>query len=339
MADLYKGTFATPPTSAPAPAKGKTVWWISCGQTVPSCASAAASAGAAAKALGMNFHVADTKLGVANGYNEAVNTALAGHPDAIIIHGVDCGVARQPLETAHKEGILIMGLEDLDCSAVGEPDLFNVEMKYNQSMLTNDDFWTYFGKIAADYIINKSGDHAKIINNFHDIPLGVLLNKGFTEELKKCSGCQIVDTVKFTSPDLVPNGAWITEFRTALTQHPDATAAYFPWDFMMASLGGAQAVKVSGHPLTVFGGEGTSDSLDLIPRGDVTADPASRSVTWLGYAAIDEINRAFHHQPTVPEGLGFTTVDKTHNLPPTGQGYTPAYDFQAAYKKAWSSAS
>jgi ribose transport system substrate-binding protein len=209
-------------------------------------------------------------------------------------------------------------------------------MKYNPSMLTNQAFWTDFGKIAADYIINKSGGHAKIINNFHDIPLGVLLNQGFTQELKKCSGCQIVGTVKFTSPDLVPNGAWIQEFRTALTKHPDATAAYFPWDFMMASLGGAQAIRVSGHHMTSFGGEGTSDSLDLVRQGQVTADPASRSVTWLGYAAIDEINRAFNHQPTVPEGLGFTTVDQAHNLPATaGQGYTPTYDFTAAYKQAW----
>src|SRR4051794_28776004 len=49
---LFKGTEGVPPTSAPAPAKGKTVYWISCGQQSASCAAYAAAGKAAGEAIG-----------------------------------------------------------------------------------------------------------------------------------------------------------------------------------------------------------------------------------------------------------------------------------------------
>ena len=64
LAQLYAGSTTSPPTTSPAGAKGKSVWWISCSQAAPSCAQPAAQAAAAAKTMGIDFHVADGKFDV-----------------------------------------------------------------------------------------------------------------------------------------------------------------------------------------------------------------------------------------------------------------------------------
>ena len=83
MDQLYAGTYAQPPTTSPAGAKGKSVWWISCSQAVVSCSEPAAAAAAAAKILGIDFHVADGKFNVGGAFTTAVRTALAAKPDAL----------------------------------------------------------------------------------------------------------------------------------------------------------------------------------------------------------------------------------------------------------------
>jgi ribose transport system substrate-binding protein len=312
---------------------------ISCGNTSPSCVAIANNAAQAAKVLGINFHVANSNLGIANGYNVAVNTALGAKPNAIILPGIDCVQAKAAIESAQKidPGVLFMGTEDMDCNQSGNgAQEFKVPMVYSQSMPNNVAFWTAFGKRSADYIIDKSGGHANIIDSRGTAPLEQTLDNGFKQELAKCSGCKIVDTITYANSDLTPNGPWIQAFRTALVKHPEANAAYIDWDFMMSALGAAQAIHSSGHQnFTSFGAEGTSDSLELIKRGQITADSSARCVEWLGWATMDELNRAFNHQPPAPEGLGFTSVDATHNMPPAGQNYCPSTDFRAAYQKAW----
>ena len=59
---MYAGTEHAPPSTSPPAAKGASVWWISCGQTVPQCAIPAAAGAQAAKVLGLQFHLADANL-------------------------------------------------------------------------------------------------------------------------------------------------------------------------------------------------------------------------------------------------------------------------------------
>ena len=51
-----------------------------------------------------------------------------------------------------------------------------------------------------------------------------MVDKGFTDEIKKCSGCSIVATVPYDSAQLTPNGPWTRRSRTTLAKTPQANA-------------------------------------------------------------------------------------------------------------------
>lgn len=332
---LYEGTETSPPSEAPAPAADKSVWFISCGQQVSGCAAVGEATKEAVSAIGWDFKLADGNLGIGGGYNAAVRTALAAKPDALIVHGFSCADAQQSLDEARQQGVLVIGLENTDCSDEGGPKLFTADMMYTETVKSNTDYWYQFGQRAAQYVINVSNGRAKVINNPGTDGLGEIVDKGFTEELAKCPDCEIVDTVPAADQDVTPNGPWIQAFRSSLVRNPDATSTFLPWDFLMASVGGAQAIRESNLKLVSFGGLGTLDSQDQIRQGLITAVPAARSVGWMGWAAVDNLNRAFQNQPAVPEGNGFVLVDQEHGLPPAGEDYQTSVDYKSAYLKAW----
>ena len=68
----------------------------------------------------------------------------------------------------------------------------------------------------------------------------------------------------------------------------------------------------------------------------MTAITAAQDFRWLSYGAMDELNRFFNHQPSVPEGIGPTVVDPNHaGLPAAGQAYTSPIPWLQDYKKLW----
>ena len=334
MDQLYKGTYASPPTTAPAGAKGKKVWWISCSQAVTSCSDPAKAAGEVAKILGIDFHVADGKFNVGGAFNTAVRTALAAKPDALMLYGVACEAVRGALLQAKAQKVLIMGVETPDC-ATGQK-MFSVEEKYNPLYPNTVALWKAYGAFAANYIINKN-KNAKIIETASNgaEPLQRYVTEGFESQIKSgCPTCQIVAKVPYDSSALTPNGPWIQGFRAALVQHPEANAAYLPWDVLMTALGGAQAVQETGRPIVTFGGQAASDGLEFLRAGKVTALTTARDPIWSAWAAMDTINRALQGKPVVYQGIGFQLVTKDRNMPKSGP-YVPPIDFKKIYLKAW----
>jgi ribose transport system substrate-binding protein len=103
-------------------------------------------------------------------------------------------------------------------------------------------------------------------------------------------------------------------------------------------VGMSKAIVDAGRAgnMVVVGGEGTAPAMDLI-RNDLglNASPSAYDNGWSAWAAMDELNRLFNHQPFVPEGFGMRMVDKTHNLPPSGEGYTTPVPYQADYERIW----
>lgn len=348
LQQLYTGTYSAPDSKSPAPAKGKSIWWISCGQTVITCADEAAAAQQAAKALGWSFHLYDGNLGTAGAYSTGIQTAIAAKASAIVEQGFACPFAQQALEQAKSAGIPVIGSGALDCSDSGGPQLFTVPNQYGPVVKTQQDYWKLAGKASADYLIDATEGKAQVIDNAgNGQTQQVMLNDAFTAELKKCPACSIVDTVPFTNSSLTPNGPWINAFRTSLLKHPSANAVYIPFDELTTTLGGAQAVRAAGRTICTSvpssGGcivgaedEGSSAGLDLDRQGSWTADTAAQSFPWLGWVAIDELNRFFNHQPAVSEGWGFEAVDKQNGLPATaGTNFTPPIDYASDYLKAW----
>ena len=336
LAQLYKGTTQTPPTSLAPGAKGKSVWWISCDQETPSCSQPAAAAAQGAKLLGINFHVADGKFDAGGAFNTAMSTALAAKPNAILLYGVACQLVKGQLEQAKAEHVIVMGINTPDCSDSGGPQLFGVHMIPSSVYKTEVSFWGGYGAMTAAYLIDKTDGKAKVIDNAGSEPLQQMVDNGFRAELAKCKSCKVVATVPYDSATLTPNGPWIQAFRAKLSVATTANAVYIPWDVMMNELGAATAISTSGLKLVSAGGQGVSDGLAMVRAGLITAESSAESDIWSGYAGIDAANRALDNLPQVPEGEGFALLTAGHAGFPSATGsYTPSINFSALYLKAF----
>lgn len=330
-----QGYETQPPSTGPKPAKGKSVWWVSCGLAIPACSVPAESAAEAAKLLGIDFHIADGKVNAGGGYGAAVRTALATNPDAMIVHGIDCKTIKQPLRDVQAAKIPVMNVESLDCadSDPGESRLFKDSMKYSTKIPTVVDYFKAWGTISADYLINASSGKANLLLVKGPEPLFATINDGFTSELKKCPQCKIVDSIDILGSETVPGGAFEQKLRTMVLQNPTADAVFIPH----SPTPQVAEIVNSGLPKGIFfGGNGDIPSMDLIRRGKLAAAPATHDSVWMGWGAMDNINRVLNGQPTVPEGVGHRVVTKSANLPETaGSPYVSPIDFKSAYRKLW----
>lgn len=337
LAEQFKPDESAPPSTSPPLAKNKTVWYIECGAQIPGCVQKGKFTEEAAKAVGWNFHIADANLGIADGYNTAIRSAIAAKADAIIVDSFSCQPAQQSLREARAAHIPVLGIESTDCSVFDHgPDMYTVPFIPNSTLNSNQKWFQARGTRAADYIIQATGGHAKLINSpgLAD-PDYATESDAFAAEFKKCETCEILGSSPWHEADLTPDGPWISGIRAQLIKHPDANAVLFPYEAFSLTLGGVQAVKSAGVHAISFGGVADPGGIDAVRGGTLTAITNARSVEWEGYAAIDTLNRFFNGKSAVPEGVGMALITKDHNLPASGDEYKASINFKAAYMKAW----
>ncbi|HEU0103372.1 MAG TPA: substrate-binding domain-containing protein [Mycobacteriales bacterium] len=336
LAKAYKGVTGQPPTSAPVPAKDKSIWIVSCGQSQAICSSESAATTAAATTLGWTAKTCDGQLSPP-GWQACIRQGVSAGSDAIVAIGLDCPNIKGALQEAKAAKVVTINVGGSDCGAFGDTDLFAGSSPKLPDM-TGEQFFNLQGALQADYLIGKTDGKAKALYvQFTDAKFGSWLQAGFTEEMKKCSGCTITSTVQIGNAD-VGGGTLPTKVSTALLQNPTINAVAVPLDgWFFAGL--AQALASSGRSdsLTVVGAIGTAGNYDLI-RGNKGEDAtAAWSGDWDAWSGIDAAVRVFAGQPTVPSGVGLQVVDATTNMPAPGQAfaYSPVVDFAAAYKKIW----
>jgi len=337
LAEQYKPDESAPPSTSPPLVKNKTVWYIECGAQIPGCVQKGKYTEEAAKAAGWNFHIADANLGIADGYNAAIRSAIAAKADAIIVDSFSCQPAQQSLKEAGAAKIPVLGIESTDCSEFDHgPNMYTVPFIPNSTLKSNKEWFQARGSRAADYVIQATGGKAKLINSpgLAD-PDYVTESDAFAAEFKKCSTCKIVGESPWHEADLTPGGKWIAGIRAQLVKNPDANAVLFPYEAFSLTLGGARDVKAAGVNAISFGGVADPGGIDAVRNGTLTAITNARSVEWEGYAAIDTLNRFFNGKPSVPEGVGMALIAKGQNLPATGDQYKATIDFKAAYLNAW----
>ena len=111
-------------------------------------------------------------------------------------------------------------------------------------------------------------------------------------------------------------------------------------------LGISQAVVASGRndDLLVPGGEGLSPNIGFVRANKGQDSIIGSPANWLGWAAIDGVNRMLQGQPQVDAGIGWQTLDSDGPLPEQTTYYdgnidadgNPKVDYRAHYKKIWS---
>lgn len=338
VATAYKGTNRMPDTTLRTPVAGKKIVVISGGQAALSSSVPSDAAVEAAKVAGWDVTLYDQKLNPANAPT-LVRQAVAAGADGIVLDATDCPFAKEALAEAKAKNIKVVGIYNFDCNdpifgGGGGAALFSGTINYGPKAADVDLFTESYGADQADAVIAATDGKAKVIL-FNDTEFTVLkyTAKGFTDELAKCGGCQIVATVDFKAAELGPTLQ--QKAASVLLQHPEANAVKIPYT-AAALLGIAPAVAASSKAssLYVMGGEGFAPELDLIRTGKGVTAVNIIASDWVGWAAIDTLNSLFLGQPPADSGVGWTLADKDHNIPASGP-FVPPIDFRAAYQKAW----
>jgi ribose transport system substrate-binding protein len=338
---LYKGTESSPPATGPKIAKGKSVIFVSCGQASPGCAGPPNAMVKVAKLIGWNYRIIDGADNVGDGWDNGIRQAIAAKPDVIVLHGENCNDVKQALEDAKAAGIPVFGIETADCNdpdnpgGTSAPLLTAGSLVFNATAKNDGQINYQWGENQAAYVIDATKGDAKVIRLFYQGIQGFHMKAGQDAMFKKCSGCQVLDTVPWVATDSVPGGPLQQKLPTVLEQYPHANAFIQNFDsptFLASVLVQSGRAK----DMVIVGGEGYAESLQKIREDQGrTADGCAHSANWEAWATVDELNRFFNHQPFVPEGVGCRVVDKGHNMMAPGQDYESPIKFEAVYKKSW----
>jgi ribose transport system substrate-binding protein len=333
LAAAYKGAVGTPPTVATKPKAGISLWVVSCGQQIPSCATPVAGVEEAAKALGWQTKMCDGQLNP-TGWGNCIRQAASAKANIIIPVGIDCVAVQAPMQEATAAGSKIIGGGGADCDAAGGTKIMASE-RLQLSGVSIKDYWKMNGKFQADWLIGRTNGAAKVVLlTFTDPLWGPWITEGFKEELATCSGCSIATTLEISNNDMGGNGL-AQKFSTALLQNATANAVSVPiGGWMQAGL--SQAIQSSGRAgqLYVASGFGDASTMDLIRSVSYPFGAVGYASEWGGYGSVDTAIRVLNGETPQVQGDGFQMVDKDHNLPASGD-YQGGVDFKSAYRKLW----
>lgn len=332
----YAGTSRAMPTTGPKAQKDKTVWVIGCSNSIESCEYPGSAAVAAAKEIGWNVELQDGGLNTQT-QGEKISSAVAAGVDGIVLIGIDCAKVQSQLRAAKSAGIITVYFYAYDCDdddVAGGESLFTRYVNYGLTRKKYSDIAKAFGGVKGDYAIAKTDGKANVLNmTIDDYLVMGYINEGFNQHLAACKECKVAETV--TGPqEEVLNGGLKAKVAAALQAHPEINVIHAPIDAALQFFV-IQAVKDSGRTdILVIGGDGLPTAIEYVREGTSSAEVAFPH-EWSGWAAIDTMNRIFAgEKDPVDTGMGWTLVDKDHNLPPSGN-FVPKEDFKAQLKKIW----
>ena len=331
----YKGVIGAPPTEPAAAPKGL-VWVVSCGESVPTCATPSAGSVEAAEAAGMDAKLCDGKLNP-QGWSDCIRQGISAKAAGIVITGQDCASLQGALGEAKAANIPVIGAGGNDCDVTGGDKLY-AAIVTNLPDLTQQQWWEKMGALQADWIIGKTDGKAQVLSlEFGDTIWGGWLQDGFEKQLGTCSGCKVLDTVTIGNAD-VASGQLPQKFSTALLKQPTASAINVPLDgWFFAGL--AQAVKQStrSDDLAVVGNFGEPGNVDFISNNGGEDATVAFAEAWSGWAGVDALIRVLNKQDVLPAGIGLQVMDADNNLPEGGKpfSYNPVIDYKSAYTKLW----
>ena len=339
VAELKVGTATAVPTSGPAAVADKSVWIISCSQSIDLCSDEVNEIEAAAAAIGWKTNVVNAEFDpVVAG--DAIRQATAAKADGVIVFGFDCPLVSQPLAEAKDAGIQTLGVVALDCDDPALPEktdaLFTVDMEFDGAgEIYYSNFAVDYGRDKAAIAIAATQGNAKVM--LLDVPDLVTLAKltdGFEEGMAACTTCEIVTTVDLTTLDQV-NGVVEQKVTAALARNPTVDTIFQSTDGLF--LAGVQtAILNSGRvdELLVIGSEGFLSNLDAIRSGSGQNIAMAFDSRWEAWASVDAMNRAFAGAEQVHGGQGYIYVDAATNMPETG-AWDSNVDFRSAFKTLW----
>lgn len=324
-----KSNFKEAPTKPVKPPSGKKLMLVSCGQTITACKYANDSAEEAAKDLGWQTTLFDTKGELAEAAT-AVRNAVAQGYDGITMYFIDCSYAKAALQEAKEAKIPVVTAEGFDCGEINPsaPELFTYKVEYSEGKYV--EHAKNWGRSIGDYaVLNKGGDVNALIFADESNRANVPITEGIEEALDECSGCSS-EVVTFPISDFGTSLQRIAE--QELLKHPEVNTVLTTYEAI--SLEVRPAVQAAGREILLFLGEGGTPGMDLIREGTSNVYASGFPIEWEGYAMIDAFARIFAGQEPEATGIGVQLIDEEHNLSPKGP-YAPPVDYKKMYRKLW----
>jgi len=333
LAPWIEGTMRPPPDDGPPAAAGAEVYVVSCGQLLESCAILVDGVQEAAEAAGWSATLVDTALDF-SAAGGAIRQAMAAGADGAIVVGVDCQHFAGALDEANAADFPVVVLNAFDCDVTSdgaEPARFSAQVDFTEGDEDPVDNARRFAAAKVDWGIVETGGDLQVINMVQDDLLASqLLGEGFAEGVTRCSSCSVVDTIRFSTSDLL-DGTFPQKVAQSIVAHPEANAIHFPYAATI-TLGIAGLADSGRDDLLVIGGEGSPSQYQLLADGTVDMLMAF-DTAWPGWGAVDTLNRILAGVETVDEGVGYQLV--TAEDMAGREDYEGPYDYRSVYREVW----
>jgi ribose transport system substrate-binding protein len=323
----------TGPTEGPPPAKGKTIYNISCSPDTEGCQRPYKAAAEAAKALGWEVHNIQTK-GTPDEFVKAMNQAMDGGADGILAIAFPIPVIQSALQRAANEGVWFVDM--LNSRTAELPS--GVRSKKGGLFSEIDTDNAREGALAANWIIAETDGKANVgIVEEKDFPVVVARVNGFNGALGKCGECKVAKRLN------VPVSKIATELAPSVSQFLSTTpdANYLFPAYGGAATFAAQGVRDGGSSVPIATTDANSPNLEALGEGQIITADAGAPLEWVGWAAIDDLNRAFNGEEPAPEwaedggGIPVRLITEA-NAPGPGENLVGgSLDYEAEFKNIW----
>ena len=313
------------PSTSPKPKPGLKVALITCDQNAEGCARPARAQEEAAKLLGWETTLFDGQGNPAKQL-AAINAAVDGGYDAIILDLVDTRVTQEGIQRAIKAGIPMISVANLSNEPASIPDV------------SHD--WVLTGELAAEYMIAKSEGHVNALilldNEFEVVKNGEY--KGIMSVLEdetRCPDCKTtVKQFQIANLETQPGNHAVA----ALQQDPSINWVWCV-DACMSRV--ASQVLASGIATDAkgIGMNANAQNLQLIKDDQFQVMSVANPYQWEAWAAIDNLNRLIAGEAVVDQNIPVRIFDKDNvgELPADemASGWNGGLDYVSQYKKLW----
>jgi ribose transport system substrate-binding protein len=281
--------------------RGKTVWYVPIGSSIPTLAAIGTAMKSAFSKVGITLHTCDGKL-LPTDIATCLSQAATQGADGVVTAFIDYTLVPNAFDAlvAHHIPVLVAG-EQPDGGKTSTSTL-----GFYSTRATDD----LTQKLTAESVISDSKGSAKIlylgVTDSPETKQEASYAKSFVAQ--NCSGC------KFTEVDY--NSAAITKLPSqvsaSLISHPDTT--YVVCETDLCAPNAVSGIKTAGYTnkVKLTSANGNLDSLQRIKAGDVQFSDAGVSSTYFGWQFSDGILRMLSGSAPVSTTTVVRVFDKSN---------------------------
>jgi ribose transport system substrate-binding protein len=313
-----------PPEEGPAAAEDKSVYVVACWQALEGCARESKTAVEAGKEIGWDVTLIDTES-KPDKMNQAVQRAIDGNADGIIVQAIDMATLAAPLQQAKDAGIKIVCFACVNSNDIAEQVIPSAQSFYDD------------GYALAAQMYEDTDGHPRILI-ISNKEVGVIANRlrgtqDFVADCKAAGGdCEIVAEEFFLFADLTTRVPGLVT--GALRQNPDTNAVWMAFDSTLSFVQqGVEQAGVSRDKLGLYGFDGNIPNLANMREGGWQVASMAGPFEWVGWAEIDALNRLFQGEKPVDDVVVAKLITPD-NLPATDV-YDGDVEFRRGYLKSW----